>query len=69
MNVPEQRCQIFTEMLDTLRATLNPHSEHYRTAIVTLGHVAHNLPDTFPVHIKNIVSRKVGNFSSVALHF
>ncbi|KAI8432818.1 hypothetical protein MSG28_013759 [Choristoneura fumiferana] len=40
-------------------ATLSPHSEHYRTAIVTLGHVAHNLPETFPVLIKNIVSRKI----------
>ncbi|CAH0596949.1 unnamed protein product [Chrysodeixis includens] len=59
VNVPEQRTQIFTEILDTLKATLSPHSEHYRTAIVTLGHVAHNLPDNFPVHIKNIVSRKI----------
>ncbi|XP_028176870.1 sister chromatid cohesion protein PDS5 homolog B-B isoform X2 [Ostrinia furnacalis] len=59
VNVPEQRTQIFTEILETLKATLSPHSEHYRTAIVTLGHVAHNLPDNFPVHIKNIVSRKI----------
>ncbi|XP_013182149.1 PREDICTED: sister chromatid cohesion protein PDS5 homolog B [Papilio xuthus] len=59
VNVPEQRGQIFTEMLETLRGTLSPHSEHYRTAIVTLGHLAHNLPDAFPVHIKNIVSRKI----------
>ncbi|XP_050356035.1 sister chromatid cohesion protein PDS5 homolog B isoform X2 [Nymphalis io] len=59
VNVPEQRSQIFTEILDTLKSTLSPHSEHYRTAIVTLGHIAHNLPDNFPVHIKNIVSRKI----------
>lgn len=59
VNVPEQRTQIFTEILETLKATLNPYSEHYRTAIVTLGHIAHNLPDNFPVHIKNIVSRKI----------
>ncbi|KAL0861628.1 hypothetical protein ABMA27_009125 [Loxostege sticticalis] len=59
VNVPEQRTQIFTEILETLKATLSPHSEHYRTAIVTLGHIAHNLPDNFPVHIKNIVSRKI----------
>ncbi|XP_047520595.1 sister chromatid cohesion protein PDS5 homolog B-B isoform X2 [Pieris napi] len=59
VNVPEQRTQIFTEILETLKSTLNPQSEHYRTAIVTLGHIAHNLPDNFPVHIKNIVSRKI----------
>lgn len=59
MNVPDQRTAIFTEILETLKSTLSPHSEHYRTAIVTLGHIAHNLPDNFPVHIKNIVSRKV----------
>ncbi|XP_059055700.1 sister chromatid cohesion protein PDS5 homolog B-B isoform X1 [Achroia grisella] len=59
VNVPEQRTQIFTEILETLKTTLSPHSEHYRTAIVTLGHIAHNLPDNFPVHIKNIVSRKI----------
>ncbi|XP_050671417.1 sister chromatid cohesion protein PDS5 homolog B-B [Leptidea sinapis] len=59
VNVPEQRTQIFTEILDTLKTTLHPQSDHYRTAIVTLGHIAHNLPDNFPVHIKNIVSRKI----------
>lgn len=59
VNVPDQRTAIFTEILETLKSTLSPHSEHYRTAIVTLGHIAHNLPDNFPVHIKNIVSRKI----------
>ncbi|XP_052745025.1 sister chromatid cohesion protein PDS5 homolog B isoform X1 [Bicyclus anynana] len=59
VNVPEQRAQIFTEILETLKSTLSPHSEHYRTAIVTLGHIAHNLPEDFPVIIKNIVSRKI----------
>ncbi|XP_063542691.1 sister chromatid cohesion protein PDS5 homolog A-A-like [Cydia strobilella] len=59
VNVPEQRSAIFTEILETLKGTLTPHSEHYRTAIVTLGHIAHNLPETFPLHIKNIVSRKI----------
>ncbi|GBP62684.1 Sister chromatid cohesion protein PDS5 homolog B-B, partial [Eumeta japonica] len=59
VNVPDRREQIFTEILETLKTTLNPQSEHYRTAIVTLGHIAHNMPDKFPVHIKNIVSRKI----------
>jgi len=42
-----------------IKENLNPNSEHFRTAIVALGHVAYNLPDKYPVHIKNIVSRKV----------
>lgn len=59
VNVPDRRDEIFTEILDTLKGTLAPHSEHYRTAVVALGHIAHNLPETFPVLIKNIVSRKI----------
>ena len=31
----------------------------YLTAIVTLGHIAFHLPEAFPVHIKNLVSRKI----------
>ncbi|KAG7300964.1 hypothetical protein JYU34_015317, partial [Plutella xylostella] len=58
VNVPEERVALFTSLLETLKATLTPASEHYRTAIVTLGHVAHNLPAAFPVLVKNIVSRK-----------
>lgn len=38
---------------------LTPTSEFYRTAIVALGHIAHNLPDKYPIILKNIVSRKV----------
>lgn len=45
--------------LQRIKENLNPNSEHFRTAIVALGHVAYNLPDKYPVHIKNIVSRKV----------
>ncbi|CAB0012938.1 unnamed protein product [Nesidiocoris tenuis] len=50
---------IFNEILDKLRENLNPESPHYLTSIVALGHLAHNLPEKFPVHIKNIVSRKI----------
>lgn len=59
VNMPDQHDSIFPEILDTLKSTLSPTSEHYRTAIVTLGHIAHNLPTKFPVQIKNIVSRKI----------
>lgn len=46
-------------LFQRIKENLNPNSEHFRTAIVALGHVAYNLPDKYPVHIKNIVSRKV----------
>ena len=32
---------------------------HFRTSLVSLGHISLNLPEQFPVIIKNIVSRKV----------
>ncbi|XP_052872829.1 sister chromatid cohesion protein PDS5 homolog B-B isoform X1 [Anopheles cruzii] len=50
---------IFPEIVESLKVTLHPQSEHYRTAIVTLGHIAYNLPEKFHVHIKNIISRKI----------
>lgn len=49
----------FNEILDKVRLNLVPESENYLTAIVAFGHIAQNLPDQFPVHIKNIVSRKI----------
>lgn len=55
----DQHDIIFPDILETIKSTLNPASEHYRTAIVTLGHIAFNLPDKYPVQIKNIVSRKI----------
>ncbi|ETN63105.1 androgen induced inhibitor of proliferation (as3) / pds5 [Anopheles darlingi] len=50
---------IFPEIVESLKVTLHPQSEHYRTAIVTLGHIAYNLPEKFHVQIKNIISRKI----------
>ncbi|XP_053680344.1 sister chromatid cohesion protein PDS5 homolog B [Anopheles nili] len=50
---------IFPEIVEGLKQTLHPQSEHYRTAIVTLGHIAYNLPEKFHVQIKNIISRKI----------
>lgn len=55
----DQHDTIFPDILETLKSTLTPSSDNYRTAIVTLGHIAFNLPDKYPVQIKNIVSRKV----------
>ncbi|XP_055601218.1 sister chromatid cohesion protein PDS5 homolog B [Uranotaenia lowii] len=50
---------IFPEIIESFKLTLNPENEHYRTAIVSLGHIAYNLPDKFHVQIKNIISRKI----------
>uniref|UniRef100_A0A182WRD3 Sister chromatid cohesion protein PDS5 n=1 Tax=Anopheles quadriannulatus TaxID=34691 RepID=A0A182WRD3_ANOQN len=50
---------IFPDIVEGMKQTLHPQSEHYRTAIVTLGHIAYNLPDKFHVQIKNIISRKI----------
>uniref|UniRef100_A0A8W7P9N7 Uncharacterized protein n=1 Tax=Anopheles coluzzii TaxID=1518534 RepID=A0A8W7P9N7_ANOCL len=36
---------IFPDIVEGMKQTLHPQSEHYRTAIVTLGHIAYNLPE------------------------
>lgn len=59
INVINNKDELFTEILDRIKEQLEPSSEHYRTAIVALGHIAYNLPDKNPVQIKNIVSRKI----------
>lgn len=51
--------KIFPEIIDRVKNMLNPTSENYRTAIVTLGHIAYNLPEKYQLQIKNMVSRKV----------
>ncbi|XP_046671895.1 sister chromatid cohesion protein PDS5 homolog B isoform X2 [Homalodisca vitripennis] len=50
---------LFSEILEKVKENLTPTSPHYRTAIVALGHIAYNLPDYYPIHIKNLVSRKI----------
>lgn len=59
VNMPELHDSLFPCILETIKTNLNPDSDHYRTAIVTLGHIAFNVPDKCKVQIKNIVSRKV----------
>ena len=49
----------FPEIIERIKSTLTPTSEYYRTSIVTLGHIAYNLPDKYHIQIKNMVSRKV----------
>lgn len=50
---------IFPEIIERIKLTLTPTSEYYRTSIVTLGHIAYNLPDKYHIQIKNMVSRKI----------
>lgn len=50
---------IFQEIVDATNLNLQSTSEHYRTAIVSFGHIAYNLPERFNIPLKNIVSRKI----------
>lgn len=59
INLPGLHGTLFPSILETIKENLNPESPHYRTAIVSLGHIAYNVPERCKVQIKNIVSRKV----------
>lgn len=50
---------IFTEIIETLRSSLNPNCANQRTKIVTLGHIAYNMPQTFSTPIKNMIARRI----------
>lgn len=58
-NMPALHEQLFPDILNSVKENLTPESSYYRTAIVTLGHIAFNVPERYKVQIKNIVSRKV----------
>jgi len=45
---------IFNEIIETLRLKLTPNCEQQRTKIVTLGHIAYNMPQAFLTPIKNM---------------
>ena len=60
MNTTVTQDVVFAEILETVRNNLDPEKgEGYKTAIVSLGHIAFHMPDKFPIHIKNLVSRKI----------
>lgn len=59
VNMPDLHDTLFPQILETAKNNLCCESLHYRTAIVTLGHIAYNVPERCKVQIKNIVSRKV----------
>lgn len=50
---------IFADIMDSFKITLDLNHENYRTAIVCLGHIAYNMPNRFQNQIKTIVSRKI----------
>ncbi len=51
---------VFAQLLELVKTNLSPEKgDAYLTSIVALGHIAFHLPDQFPVHIKNLVSRKI----------
>lgn len=59
VNMPNIHDTIFPEIIERIKNTLTPTSEYYRTSIVTLGHIAYNLPEKYQAQIKSLVSRKV----------
>lgn len=50
---------IFDKILDKIKEQLTFDSPHFRCAVVSLGHIAINMPEKFLIPIKNIVSRKI----------
>ncbi|EDV35799.1 uncharacterized protein Dana_GF12284, isoform B [Drosophila ananassae] len=50
---------IFHEIIEALRIKLTPNCEHQRTKIVTLGHIAYNMPQAFLTPIKNMIARRI----------
>ena len=60
MNTTENQEKVFSDILEVIKENLNGEKgKYYLTAIVALGHLAQQLPDKFPVQIKNLVSRKI----------
>ncbi|XP_068145904.1 sister chromatid cohesion protein PDS5 homolog B [Drosophila tropicalis] len=50
---------IFNEIIELLRLKLSPNCDHQRTKIVTLGHIAFNMPQAFLTPIKNMIARRI----------
>ncbi|KAH8420967.1 hypothetical protein KR222_000167 [Zaprionus bogoriensis] len=50
---------IFNEIIEELRVKLAPNCDYQRTKIVTLGHIAFNMPQAFQTPVKNMIARRV----------
>jgi len=53
------RSQTFMQVVESLKANLEPDNVGYRTAIVALGHIGLCLPEDFKYDMKTIISQKV----------
>ncbi|KAG8200522.1 hypothetical protein JTE90_000597 [Oedothorax gibbosus] len=51
--------RVFGQIIDRLKTSLTLQSEYFRTALVSLGHIAFVCPDLFGMQIKSIVSKVV----------
>ncbi|GIX88952.1 sister chromatid cohesion protein PDS5 homolog B [Caerostris extrusa] len=51
--------RVFGQIIDRLKMSLTLQSEYFRTALVSLGHIALVCPDLFGMQIKSIVSKVV----------
>ncbi|XP_076031392.1 cohesin associated factor B pds5 isoform X2 [Oratosquilla oratoria] len=58
-NCTQDPDKVFSKILEKVKEQLTFESPHFRTSVVTLGHIAYNMPDRFMIPIKNIVSRKI----------
>lgn len=56
------RNHIFGQVVEALRANLDPDNNNYRTAIIALGHIALLMPEEFKYDMKSIISTKVRTF-------
>lgn len=50
---------VFNVIVDALRITLSAKYDHFRTKIVTLGHIAYNMPQAFTMAVKNMIARRI----------
>lgn len=58
-NVITNKERVFGQIIDHLKMNLTLQSEYFRTALVSLGHIALCCPDLFGMQIKSIVSKVV----------
>uniref|UniRef100_A0A1I8NDQ3 Uncharacterized protein n=1 Tax=Musca domestica TaxID=7370 RepID=A0A1I8NDQ3_MUSDO len=59
LDSPKTVHPIFHEIMDNLRITLKPNCPQQRTKVVTMGHIAYNMPRAFAEKIKNMIARRI----------
>ncbi|TMW43650.1 hypothetical protein DOY81_011270 [Sarcophaga bullata] len=58
-NTPKMIHPVFNDIMDNLRLTLKPNCAKQRTKVVTMGHIAYNMPKAFADKIKNMIARRI----------